>query len=172
MPQAKTKNTPPKLVTEPVDFDALLATFKGCKARIAIMGMGYVGFPLAIATHAKGYDVLAFDVDTKKIAEVLFTEEKLMEKLGEENIAELAGQVKAEALIDEVAEPMVRKIKRKIVLKTYAKPSPEGMVANPPEGIVANPPEGMVANPERMANQPEGLVAKRGPSIVIRRPKP
>jgi hypothetical protein len=103
------------------------------------------------------------NVDTKKIAEVLFTEEKLMEKLGEENIAELAGQVKAEALIDEVAEPIVRKIKRKIVLKTYAKPSPVEM---------ANPPEGLVANPERMANQPEGLVAKRGPSIVIRRPKP
>jgi UDP-N-acetyl-D-glucosamine dehydrogenase len=67
MPQAKIKNTPPKLVTEPVDFDTLLATFKGCKARIAIIGMGYVGFPLAIATHAKGYDVLAFDVDTRKI---------------------------------------------------------------------------------------------------------
>lgn len=37
------------------------------EATIAILGMGYVGFPLAIATHAKGYEVLAFDVDARKI---------------------------------------------------------------------------------------------------------
>jgi UDP-N-acetyl-D-glucosamine dehydrogenase len=57
----------PKLVPAPLDFDALLAKFKDCKATIAILGMGYVGFPLALATHAKGYDVLAFDIDAKKI---------------------------------------------------------------------------------------------------------
>lgn len=57
----------PKLVHTALDFDALLAKFKDCKATIAIMGMGYVGFPLALATHAKGYDVLAFDIDHKKI---------------------------------------------------------------------------------------------------------
>ena len=57
----------PKLVSSTVDFEALLAKFEGCKATIAILGMGYVGFPLAIATHAKGFNVLAFDVDTKKI---------------------------------------------------------------------------------------------------------
>jgi hypothetical protein len=100
------------------------------------------------------------NVDTKKIAEVLFTEEKLMEKLGEENIAELTGQVGPNEIIN---EPAVRKIKRKIVLKTYEKPSP---VAANPEGIATANPEGMVK-----AN-PEGMTAKRGPSIVIRRPKP
>ena len=62
-----TTTAKPKLATAPVDFAALLAKLTDCKATIAIMGMGYVGFPLAIATHAKGYDVLAFDVDTKKI---------------------------------------------------------------------------------------------------------
>ena len=56
-----------KLATTPLDFDALLAKFANCNATIAIMGMGYVGFPLAIATHAKGFTVLAFDVDQKKI---------------------------------------------------------------------------------------------------------
>jgi UDP-N-acetyl-D-glucosamine dehydrogenase len=61
MPQNK-----PKLVST-LDFDALLAKFAECKATIAIMGMGYVGFPLALATHAKGFHVLAFDVDQKKI---------------------------------------------------------------------------------------------------------
>ncbi len=50
-----------------VDFETLLARLNACDATIAIMGMGYVGFPLAIATHAKGYRVLAFDVDPQKI---------------------------------------------------------------------------------------------------------
>lgn len=59
-------NTAPKLVTS-IDFDALLARMTKCDATIAIMGMGYVGFPLAIATHAKGFRVLAFDVDKTKI---------------------------------------------------------------------------------------------------------
>ena len=49
------------------DFAALLARFTACDATIAIMGMGYVGFPLALATHAKGYRVLAYDVDVAKI---------------------------------------------------------------------------------------------------------
>ncbi|MDX2095411.1 MAG: nucleotide sugar dehydrogenase [Alphaproteobacteria bacterium] len=49
------------------DLEALLARITACDATVAIMGMGYVGFPLAIATHARGYRVLAYDVDTKKI---------------------------------------------------------------------------------------------------------
>jgi UDP-N-acetyl-D-glucosamine dehydrogenase len=57
----------PKLVSKPVDFNALLKKFENCEASIAIMGMGYVGFPLAIATHAKGFNVIAFDIDAKKI---------------------------------------------------------------------------------------------------------
>lgn len=57
----------PKLVKQPLDFTALLAKFANCNATIAIMGMGYVGFPLALATHAKGFNVLAFDIDAKKV---------------------------------------------------------------------------------------------------------
>lgn len=45
----------------------LAARFAECRATIGIIGMGYVGFPLAIATHAKGFDVVAFDVDEAKI---------------------------------------------------------------------------------------------------------
>jgi UDP-N-acetyl-D-glucosamine dehydrogenase len=50
-----------------MQFDTLLTNIKTCDATVAIMGMGYVGFPLAIATHAKGYRVIAYDVDTAKI---------------------------------------------------------------------------------------------------------
>ncbi len=49
-------------------FEALLARFSSANATIAIMGMGYVGFPLALATNAKDFHVLAFDIDAKKIA--------------------------------------------------------------------------------------------------------
>ena len=48
-------------------YEALLASFKDRKATVAIMGMGYVGFPLAIATHKQGFSVLAFDIDAQKI---------------------------------------------------------------------------------------------------------
>ena len=50
-----------------MSFDSLLTRITNCDATVAIMGMGYVGFPLAIATHAKGYRVIAYDVDTMKI---------------------------------------------------------------------------------------------------------
>lgn len=67
MAQAKEKNMQPKLAHTAVDVDVLLAKFTDCKATVAILGMGYVGFPLALATHAKGYDVLAFDIDARKV---------------------------------------------------------------------------------------------------------
>lgn len=60
------QTTAPRL-NQTVDVTALLARLTACDATIAIMGMGYVGFPLAIATHAKGYNVLAYDVDASKI---------------------------------------------------------------------------------------------------------
>lgn len=49
-------------------FQTLLGRITNARASIAIMGMGYVGFPLAIATHAKGYHVIAYDVDAAKIS--------------------------------------------------------------------------------------------------------
>lgn len=58
----------PLKASQPLNFDALLAKFSDCQATIAVMGMGYVGFPLALATHAKGYSVLAYDIDAKKVA--------------------------------------------------------------------------------------------------------
>ena len=48
-------------------YEALLRSFTDRKATVAIMGMGYVGFPLAIATHKQGFSVLAFDIDAQKI---------------------------------------------------------------------------------------------------------
>ncbi len=39
--------------------------------KIAVVGMGYVGLPLAIAFSEKGYNVIGFDVNEKKIEKYL-----------------------------------------------------------------------------------------------------
>lgn len=36
-------------------------------ARIGVIGMGYVGLPLAVAAHVAGFDVVGFDIDPEKI---------------------------------------------------------------------------------------------------------
>jgi UDP-N-acetyl-D-glucosamine dehydrogenase len=48
-------------------LESLLMRIAAKDATIAIMGMGYVGFPLAIATHTQGFRVIGFDVDGAKV---------------------------------------------------------------------------------------------------------
>lgn len=54
-----------KLVGE--SFDSLLKRIEAKDATIAIIGMGYVGFPLTIAAHGQGFSVIGFDVDKAKV---------------------------------------------------------------------------------------------------------
>jgi UDP-N-acetyl-D-glucosamine dehydrogenase len=46
-------------------------------ARIGIIGMGYVGQPLAVAANHAGFDVTGFDIDTKKVEMLNLGEEIL-----------------------------------------------------------------------------------------------
>lgn len=48
-------------------FAALMARIKQREARVGIIGLGYVGLPLARAFSANGYAVLGFDVDHAKV---------------------------------------------------------------------------------------------------------
>src|ERR1700722_14009017 len=48
-------------------FDALLAKIKDKTAQIGIIGLGYVGLPLARTFVDQGYDVLGFDTDANKV---------------------------------------------------------------------------------------------------------
>jgi UDP-N-acetyl-D-glucosamine dehydrogenase len=50
-----------------VDVARLAADFARGDALIGIVGMGYVGQPLAITAHAKGFGVLGFDIDPDKV---------------------------------------------------------------------------------------------------------
>ncbi len=48
--------------------EELLARIRAHEAKIGIIGLGYVGLPLALTFVDKGFDVLGFDVDPEKIA--------------------------------------------------------------------------------------------------------
>ncbi|HEX3663893.1 MAG TPA: nucleotide sugar dehydrogenase [Rhizomicrobium sp.] len=51
-----------------VDHISLKRKIETREALIGIIGMGYVGQPLAIAAHRKGFQVVGFDTDTAKVA--------------------------------------------------------------------------------------------------------
>ena len=40
------------------------------QARIGVIGLGYVGLPLAVEFADAGFDVTGFDVDQSKVAEI------------------------------------------------------------------------------------------------------
>ena len=59
---------PALAVVEPApDVEALIERFRGCEARIGIVGLGYVGLPLLRAAVEKGFPALGFDVDRNKV---------------------------------------------------------------------------------------------------------
>ena len=42
------------------------------KEKLAVVGMGYVGLPLAIAFSEKGFNVIGFDINKYKIKFIIF----------------------------------------------------------------------------------------------------
>jgi UDP-N-acetyl-D-glucosamine dehydrogenase len=50
--------------------DALLSRIHSREARIGVIGLGYVGLPLAVEFARNGFDVTGFDVDARKAAEI------------------------------------------------------------------------------------------------------
>lgn len=85
--------------TPRVNVDTLLARFVACDATVAIMGMGYVGFPLAIATHTKGFSVLAYDVDTAKI-EKLNASKSYLKGIADSAVAQMVATKRFTATAD------------------------------------------------------------------------
>ncbi|MEI6250084.1 MAG: NAD(P)-binding domain-containing protein, partial [Actinomycetes bacterium] len=50
--------------------DALRAALDGRTARIGIIGLGYVGLPLAFAVRRAGFPVIGFDVNPARVEAV------------------------------------------------------------------------------------------------------
>ncbi|MBI3491211.1 MAG: nucleotide sugar dehydrogenase, partial [Acidobacteria bacterium] len=54
----------------PTPIAALLTRIRGRQARVGVIGLGYVGLPLASEFARAGFDVTGFDVDASKVAEI------------------------------------------------------------------------------------------------------
>jgi UDP-N-acetyl-D-glucosamine dehydrogenase len=77
----------------------LMARFENRTATIGIIGLGYVGLPLARAMHDVGYAVLGFDVDQRKV-DMLTRGETYMHHLGTDLVSNLAASDRFEATSD------------------------------------------------------------------------
>lgn len=64
------KKTHLKVVTTPLDVSDLVAAFKEKRALVGIIGLGYVGIPLALTAANKGFSVLGFDVDAPRVDQI------------------------------------------------------------------------------------------------------
>jgi UDP-N-acetyl-D-glucosamine dehydrogenase len=53
---------------EPSGISRLAAKFSSANATVGVVGMGYVGQPLAITAHQKGFRVVGFDIDVERVA--------------------------------------------------------------------------------------------------------
>ena len=73
--------------------------------KVGVVGMGYVGLPLALAFCEKGFSVVGFDVDHEKV-DKLRAGEGYIQHLGTERLAEAVekGQLGATADFDRLAE--------------------------------------------------------------------
>lgn len=54
----------------PADFEQLLKRIEGRDAVVAVIGLGYVGFPVAVAFAEAGFHVLGVDLDAIKVEEL------------------------------------------------------------------------------------------------------
>ena len=52
------------------EAEKLISSLNARTATVGIVGMGYVGQPLALSFAESGFKVLGFDVDEKKVAEL------------------------------------------------------------------------------------------------------
>src|SRR3954452_22908128 len=89
-----------ELTTAGTLAEQLLARLETRTARVAVVGLGYVGLPLAETFAWGGYPVLGFDVDTEQVAKLL---------RGESYIGhicpELVGELVASGRFDATSDP-------------------------------------------------------------------
>src|SRR5438876_12423748 len=79
--------------------ERLRARIEARTARVAVVGMGYVGLPLAETFAWAGYPVLGFDIDADKIAK-LNRGESYIGHICSDRVAELVGGGRFEATGD------------------------------------------------------------------------
>ncbi|MBL9000931.1 MAG: nucleotide sugar dehydrogenase [Phycisphaerae bacterium] len=80
-------------------FEQLTSRFASGEALIGIIGLGYVGLPLAHTLHASGFRVLGFDIDPDKI-DALAHGRAYLKHLGSEITTELSQSARFSATTD------------------------------------------------------------------------
>jgi UDP-N-acetyl-D-glucosamine dehydrogenase len=58
------------MTTQPPSFASPLERIRARKARVGVIGLGYVGLPLAVEFARAGFDVTGFDVDSSKTDQI------------------------------------------------------------------------------------------------------
>lgn len=74
-------------------FEALMARIEGRTASVGIIGLGYVGLPLAVTAAQRGFPVTGFDIDPAKIAR-LAAGESYIEAVAPADLAALGSRAR------------------------------------------------------------------------------
>ena len=82
-----------------VDVEALRLGFAERRAKIGVIGLGYVGLPLVKALNAGGFPVTGFDVDREKIAQ-LKAGESYIRMIPSSAVREMVGGGRFHATVD------------------------------------------------------------------------
>jgi UDP-N-acetyl-D-glucosamine dehydrogenase len=77
--------------TESRTKDQLLARIRDHRAVVAVIGLGYVGLPLAVAFAEKGFPVVGIDVDARKV-DALNRGESYVQDVPSARLAAISGQ--------------------------------------------------------------------------------
>jgi UDP-N-acetyl-D-glucosamine dehydrogenase len=101
----------------------LAARFRSGKATVGVVGMGYVGQPLAITAYRKGFRVIGFDVDPDRVAG-LNNGRSGIRTIPNSKIANMleSGMFRASADLDELGEADVVTICVPTPLNKYREP--------------------------------------------------
>jgi UDP-N-acetyl-D-glucosamine dehydrogenase len=92
---------------EAAGYATLLARINARKARVGVIGLGYVGLPLARAFAERGFPVLGFDIDPDKVAR-LARGESYIGHIPDQVIREMRGRrFEATADFGQLGEPDV-----------------------------------------------------------------
>lgn len=105
------------------DISPLLKKLETREALICVVGMGYVGQPLAIAAHQKGFPVLGFDIDPEKVT-ALNEGRSTIRTISAEKVAAMhaSGKFHATSDLKELAKPDVIIICVPTPLNKYREP--------------------------------------------------
>jgi UDP-N-acetyl-D-glucosamine dehydrogenase len=81
------------------DVNVLIRAIKARKAKIAIIGLGYVGIPLALAGAKAGFSIIGFDIDEPRVAQ-LNRGESFIKHVASQDIGEAVKSGRFEATCD------------------------------------------------------------------------